>query len=112
MQEFMLVTRGKMEIGIRLRKAGEYFLWRFCFVGDFGFVGNSAILEPLNQLLSPEVFNLILCKKVYYHSVPLFLGLLFSVVSIFYSYLDFGNSVLSDVSIALVLCKVEIEIGP
>ncbi|PRQ45916.1 hypothetical protein RchiOBHm_Chr3g0496861 [Rosa chinensis] len=37
-REFMLVTRGKTKIGIRSRKVGEYFLWRFCFVGDFGFV--------------------------------------------------------------------------
>ncbi|PRQ48910.1 hypothetical protein RchiOBHm_Chr2g0116001 [Rosa chinensis] len=43
-REFMLVMRGKTKIGIRSRKAREYFLWRFCFVGDFGFVGNSGAI--------------------------------------------------------------------
>ncbi|XP_062001973.1 uncharacterized protein LOC133719795 isoform X3 [Rosa rugosa] len=75
---------------------------------QFG-VNSSAILEPLNQLLSPEVINLFcslftdfMQKSVRIIAVPLFLGLLFIVVSIFYSYSDFGNSVLSD---SLIFCN-------
>ncbi|PRQ37593.1 hypothetical protein RchiOBHm_Chr4g0404361 [Rosa chinensis] len=41
-------------------------------------------------------------KSVRIIAMPLFLGLLFIVVSIFYSYSDFGNSVLSD---SLIFCN-------